>query len=1050
MGQITSSVGLISGIDTAAIIEQLVALESRPKTQIEQRNSVLEAQQTAYQTVNAQLLALRSAGSRLVADDAFEATTATSSDETIAEVSSGVGAAVGNYALSVKQLVGSQQTISRGFVDSDATFLAPEGATLTFNRGEARLDRQTLLSELNGGQGVQRGYVRVTDRSGATTVIDLTTAVTLDDVTDAFNRATAVNVIAEVTGDGLTLTDATGQAASDLIVQDVGTAGPNGGTAESLGLVASSSTGTIVGSNINTISEETYLSSLNDGNGLRALTGQPDLNITVAGGGSYDLNLSNAVTLEDLFDTIDTATGGDVTATINPDGTGLLLTDNTGGGAGFAVTALNDSRAGLDLGILGSDDNADGEIVGGRALARLNSKLLRNLNGGEGLVAFGGGAFVTVEPTTNLADLFQGAGLSTTGTGQADLEITPRDGSGPFTVNFDNLTTVQDLIDEVDSDTGGAVTLAIEGNTLVATDNTGGTGELILQDVNGSTAVTELGLSVAAEVASVTGNDLDPDGPVLDATTFTVTNSAGGGGTVDLAGAESIQDVIDAINDAGVGVRASLNFAGTGFALTDTAGGVDPLIVEDDAGGVLATQLGLAGTFEDGQIDSGPLDYQYVHEGSRIDNLGIARGRFTIRDSDGRSSTVDLTQGNEQTIADVLSEINSRGLAINARVNDTGDGLILEDTGSGAVGISVGEDGSTTARDLGLLGDFEAGQNVDGTFQRTIDVTATDTLASLAQKITDADVGVSAAVINDGSPGAPYRLSLNAERAGTGGAFTFDDGGLGFDIQNLAEARDAVVFFGGDDPEDALIVTSKSNTLDTLIPGASISLLGTTERPIQITIGDDPSAVTNAADDFVSSFNGLIDTINEFDRYNAETEERGLLLGDSALARLRTSIYNAIIGANTGLSGQFTSLSQIGITIGSGAQLRLDNEKFQAALANDPEGVRELFTFEQFEVDPETGEATDVLVAQGVGQEIDKLLERLTDGTDGVIERQVQVLADQIQANNRRIEQVDESIENKRANLEREFANLESSLADLQDQQSSLAVLNQLGGQPAG
>ncbi|MEM9883765.1 MAG: flagellar cap protein FliD N-terminal domain-containing protein, partial [Planctomycetota bacterium] len=80
MGQITST-GLISGLDTDSIIQQLIAIESRPKTNLEQRNTVLAAQQTAYQTVNAQLLSLRNASSRLVTDEAFEATNATSSDE---------------------------------------------------------------------------------------------------------------------------------------------------------------------------------------------------------------------------------------------------------------------------------------------------------------------------------------------------------------------------------------------------------------------------------------------------------------------------------------------------------------------------------------------------------------------------------------------------------------------------------------------------------------------------------------------------------------------------------------------------------------------------------------------------------------------------------------------------------------------------------------------------------------------------------------------------------------------------------------------------------
>ncbi len=84
------------------------------------------------------------------------------------------------------------------------------------------------------------------------------------------------------------------------------------------------------------------------------------------------------------------------------------------------------------------------------------------------------------------------------------------------------------------------------------------------------------------------------------------------------------------------------------------------------------------------------------------------------------------------------------------------------------------------------------------------------------------------------------------------------------------------------------------------------------------------------------------------------------------------------------------------------------------------------------------------MVARGVGTEIDALLDRLTDGTDGLLERQVDILTNQIEANNRRIDQVDRTIEDKQSRLEREFNNLELTLAELQDQQSALSELSQL------
>jgi len=44
MGQISSSISLISGRNTSGLIEQLLAIEARPKQYLDQRIGVLTAQ----------------------------------------------------------------------------------------------------------------------------------------------------------------------------------------------------------------------------------------------------------------------------------------------------------------------------------------------------------------------------------------------------------------------------------------------------------------------------------------------------------------------------------------------------------------------------------------------------------------------------------------------------------------------------------------------------------------------------------------------------------------------------------------------------------------------------------------------------------------------------------------------------------------------------------------------------------------------------------------------------------------------------------------------
>lgn len=1157
MGQITTGTGLISGIDIAGLIDQLIAIEQRPSQLIEQRNAVLTAQQTAFQDVNAKLLGLKFNVDSLTGGTSFDSTTSSTSNESVLTVESGAGAVPGNYGFTVDRLVSSQQVLSRGFKDANSTSIGT--GTLTFENALGRLDSQTRLADLNGGAGASRGLIRVTDRSGAVGLIDLSRAITVDDAINAINSATNVSVRASVSGDGLTITDNTGLAAGDLTITNVGITD----TASGLGIVGTSATGEIVGTAVNYLGEDTSLAAINDGIGIDI--SDSDYEFTIYGGDNtaYEINLLSETTLGEVVDTINAATGGVIEASIAADGVSLTLTDTGSGGSNFKVEAHGSITAAADLGLSGDDSDGDKQINGDRILAGINSKLLSKINGGAGLG--GSTSFARVLTTgTALSDLFDGAGLDTSNNTLFEMSITSRDGTSKF-FDFDVYNTAGDLIDAVNAAfTGGEITMSINGNAFEITDNTGGGGNLRVLQPGTATAVTDLGLFVNAAVNSVTGVDTNP---VETATTETgggqvsITDRNGVAFTADLTTAQSVSDVIDGINDAseaaGAGITASLNRSGNGLTLTDSSGGAGDILVADTTGAT-ATNLGLVGTFSDvDEVETGNLQYRYLTEGTSLTNLGFVPGQFTITDSTGKTRTINLQQG-EQNISDVLRDINGQDLAINARINDTGDGIILEDTNAGvaAVAIKVEEAGSGTAASLGLLGEASAaGADLDGSFEKTIDYTSdvmtddtllsalkggngidfedanpdftittksgvsydidltvgvttvgelrtaietatgsdvsvtindagtglimTDntvgqgklsfdalngsealgdlgfkddddgdgeseanslvqvtTLNDLIELINESNVGVNAAVINDGSPGAPFRLILSAEDPGSAGAFIFDDGGAGFKASTFSQAQDAVVFFGSTDPAQAQAITSTSNTLDGVIPGATVTLLSTSDQPVQVTVAQDDGAALSAAQTFVDGFNTLMTTIDAYDSYNSETEERGLLLGDGAVVQLKNRLFSSIIARSNDLSGSFSSLAEVGITVGSGSTLRLDATKFQEALSTDRESVENLFTFKETETN-EDGET--ITTARGVGVAIDELLERLTDTDTGIIESRVAAIDRQISLNNDRIDTLAEALEAKRARLEAQFVAMEAALADLQRQSSALA-----------
>lgn len=909
MGQITTGVGLVSGINTAELIDQLLAIEARPQQLVQQRNTVLTTQQVAFQDINAKLLVLNLSAGAFATNNIFNSTSATSSNESVLTVSSGTSAVAGTYDFTVSRLVTTQQTITSGFVDQDTTPVAPSGGTLTFEFGDARLDSDTQLSQLNGGNGVNRGKIQIVDRAGNAQVIDLSKALTVNDVLDEINNAASISVTASINGDALELVDISGGGGT-LAVGDIGL----NGTTASLGLDVAAVGNTLTGSQVNNVGLETSLNLLNDRNGVRIQQSVDDFQITRRDGTTFNVNLDATVAdLGDVINAINTASGGDVTASINTAGTGLQLIDtSTDNGSTFQVTALNSSNAAADLGILQSDGDADATIVGTRVLAGLNSKLIGNLRGGLG---------------------------TTTGT----IDITNRLGGGPT--------------------------------------------------------------------------------------------------SIDLSSAESIGDIVTLINNASAGVTASLNNAGNGILLTDTTGGSSNLIVADNTG-TLAADLGLAGSVAQDTIDSGNLQLRYISEATRLEALnggrGVASGQFTITDSSGAAATVDLTQGNEVTIQDVISEINTRGLQINASVNANGDGILIQDTGPGTIAITISEDGSTTARDLGLLGTAaNPGDDFNGSFEKTVTLDATDTLDDVAQKINNEGFNVTATVINDGSSSRPFRLSLLADVAGKAGAFVFDDNQLGFGATRLVEAQDAAVFFGSADPAKAISITSTTNTLNTVVPGVTIDLVSTSDSPVQVAISRDDGAIVDAGRKFVDDFNVLVDTINDLDSFNPDTEERGLLLGDSTIAQIRSSLFRLVNSRNTDLSSQFVTLAQVGITVRGGSRLSFDETKFRDALASDFDAVEQLFTFKETETDEDTGEVT--LTAGGILPRIEDLLDNLTDPLTGTLQSRITGLDDLIALGNERIDQLQIQLDAKRARLEFQFLSMERALAQLQTQSTALA-----------
>lgn len=954
MSGITTGVGLFSGIDTASLIDQLLAIDARPRDLAKQRILQLQVEQSAYLDLNSKLGALQTAASAFRTQFIFDSMNAGSTNDSVLSATASKSAVPGTYSFLVDRLVSSQQLLSRGFADRDTTAL--NATSFTFESAQGRLDRDVALADLNDGAGVNRGKLKITQGSESAT-IDLSKAVTVNDVIDAINGAD-LDVTATASGDHFVLS-----GGSDFTVADVS----GYDTATSLGIKGTSSGGTLTGTTVFELTSNTTLAQLNDGNGVFIGTdvGEQRYDFTVevdTGGASKTkafVNLGSVWETQDdeLTETAGpVATMGGVVGRINDalaaagldadvsaslSGGRLVITDSSG-----RTIQINEkdgtSSTARNLGLTTGEDIAGGTVTGDRVLAGLNSTLVRNLNGGSGIA------------------------------GDGTINFTSRDGTA-FSVDVSGATTVHELADLInnDSSNGGRIT-------------------------------------------------------------------------------------------------ASLNSVGDGLLITDTTGGPTNLIISGATADSLGISTELTGTDQD-TVTGTNLQHKYLSMATRVDDLnngaGIGTGEFRITDGNSVSFTVDIGS-DTKTVYDLVKEINAQagaqGANVQARINDKGDGIVIEedpDNPDGGTAIIVEDVTGSVAGNLKIKG--EAGGTgddnyIDGSAEVTVDFEATDTLQDITDKINDTGAPVRATILDDGTGSNPYRLNLTAKETGTDGRFILDDNGFGLNMTTLNEGQDSLTFFGSTDPAKAVMLTSSTNTLDGVIPGVTLDLKAASEDPVTVNVGRDYDAIESGIQSFISAYNALVDRIGYVTRYDPETQAKGPLLGESTVSTLRATLASTALAKPIGVDDEFDRLTEVGITVGDGGKLSLDHDKLRAAMEEDFQAVADLFAAR--DLIPQDGETEldgldgvyvrntggkDQFSRLGVIFQFEEMAKNYLDSVDGILTEKDKTYTDKIDLQKKRIDHFNELLDAKRQRLEAQFLAMEKALGSLQSQQSSLASLQQ-------
>ncbi len=463
-----------------------------------------------------------------------------------------------------------------------------------------------------------------------------------------------------------------------------------------------------------------------------------------------------------------------------------------------------------------------------------------------------------------------------------------------------------------------------------------------------------------------------------------------------------VRDKLNAANTGSAPTRVSASIVGNGsssrLVLNADATGASGIELADDrtgAGGTSTLEsLGFIdatrslNTGTDGKVRSTRVSSTTLAAAAAL-GVNVATTPATIL-VNGRSLTIDLQV---DSITDIAARINA--LSVNAAKVETetdggtswsriaiagsvvGDGSAASNTLLETLGMRVGGRtsavgqvvtsgtvltgfGGATATGSTLLADLGAGSSAgmqagdvitltgtDGagaaaTLSYT--VSGTDTVDDLMGAIESAFAGgraVDASIVNGqltftDSVTGESRLGLTIS-AGlqSGGTLDFGANSTQFGrVRRLSAGEDARIVVDG-----ALFV-GRTNTIAGAVGGATLTITG--EEPgatFEVNVTGTPETSVEAVQSFATSYNELLASIAK------ETKAGGRLANASSaravLGALKGSLLNDMQGL--GSAARYNRAGSVGLELQRDGTLKLNAEKFRAALVTDARGVEALF-----------------------------------------------------------------------------------------------------------
>ncbi|WP_334117421.1 flagellar filament capping protein FliD [Ligilactobacillus sp.] len=314
-----------------------------------------------------------------------------------------------------------------------------------------------------------------------------------------------------------------------------------------------------------------------------------------------------------------------------------------------------------------------------------------------------------------------------------------------------------------------------------------------------------------------------------------------------------------------------------------------------------------------------------------------------------------------------------------------------------------------------------------------IDVKDTDSLKDIANAINNAkdpsdkegtkSAGLKATIVNN-------QLVVTSEEMGdrkiTIGGDLKDSLGFSDDVVKTSRGQSAKFTLDGID------MTRNSNSPTDVIDGVTLNFKkADSSKTITLGLTNDTDKELSAVKDFVDQYNSVMSFLGDkMDVGDPSQEDNttGALAGDSTIISLQSNLQSMVL---SGASVNGVSASTLGLSVDRNGTLSLDETKFKAQLAKDPNSVKDFFFKDT------SNKYSTEKTGTGYTADFKSMIDRYTStksGSEGVIALRKSSYQSEIKDYNKQIETITEQIATKRARYVTMFTNLDTAIGNLQSQ----------------